>query len=163
MNLHILMSRTDEVGDCLIWNGTTGATGYPVVSFAGRVHYVRRLVFSLCGGALKPQQPVVAKCDDRRCINPAHLHSSTRKKVAQAAGKKGLMGGQARGALVSAGRRKKSKLTEAHVAEIRSSTESGRALGRRYSITAGHANNIKRGTARRDYSSPFAGLMRRAA
>ena len=163
MKLQTLLSRTDEIGDCLIWTSTIGATGYPVINTGGQVHHARRLMHTLSGGIIGAGQVVRATCEDKRCINPAHLYTTTRKKVAQSSGKKGLMGGPIRAAATSARHRKNSKLTEAAAVEIRASSESGKALAQRFGITTQHANNIKRGTAWRDYSSPFLGLMRGAA
>lgn len=164
MNLQTLLSRTDEIGDCLIWNGTISGTGYPIVHTADGCKLVRRLVFTLSGGVLKPRQPVVSTCADKRCIDPAHLRASTTAKVAQAAAKRGAYSTRARAAKIAAARRNGgAKLTEALAAEIRLSTESGPVLGARYGVNRSLISAIRSGKVWRDYSSPFAGLVRGAA
>lgn len=162
MNLQTLLSRTDEIGDCLVWNSTIGTTGYPIIHTPDGCRLARRLAFTLSGGVLKQRQPVATTCGDKRCINPEHLRASTTAKIAQAAARRGAYSTRARGAKIAAARRNGgAKLTEALAAEIRLSSEPGRVLADRYGVDKSLVNRIKRGTAWRDYSSPFAGLVRR--
>jgi len=51
------------------------------------------------------------------------------------------------------------KLTQENAQAIRNGTEPLRVVADRYAISIGHASMIRRGLRRRDFDSPFAGLM----
>ncbi len=152
--------RCDDEGECWIWRDATTRDGYPIYRPTGcGCTLVRRAVFVMAGGKLKPRQPLVSSCGDRRCVNPAHLSISTLSKIAKSAAKRGAWAGQARRAAISAAQRKHSKITEEIAAEVRASNEASRALAARFGVDKSLIARIRSGVAWRDYSSPFAGLM----
>lgn len=162
MNLEIIKGRCIEEGECWIWQGAYSSNGYPIMKAAGVKSgclLVRRLVVELDGRPAKPRQPVAASCDDKRCCNPACLKPSSTSAIGKKAGKNGAYSRMSRRAKIAASRRGHGKLNYEQAAEIRLSKESGPVLAERYGIDKSMVNNIKRGEAWRDYSSPFAGLM----
>ena len=157
-----LASRCDEFGDCLIWRDSTTEQGYPIYKPVGcGCTLVRRAVFVMHGGQIKTRQPVVTTCGERACINPQHLAASTTRAVALAAGARGAHSGIAIGAKIAAVKRASvAKITMEAAREIRLSTETGPVLAQRHGVHKSLNNSIKRGKAWKDYSNPFAGLMR---
>lgn len=156
-----IRARCDEEGDCWIWRDGTTQEGYPIFKPYGcKCTLVRRAAFVLAGGHLKSRQPVVSSCGDRRCVNPEHLSTSTLSKIAKSAAKRGAWGGQIRRAAISAAQRKRSKINLEIAAEIRASSEASKVLSARFGVDKSLICRIRSGRAWRDYSSPFAGLMR---
>jgi hypothetical protein len=74
---------------------------------------------------------VLHKCDRRACVNPDHLFTGTKKDNTLD--------------MMRKGRRTQTVLTPELVAEIRESSESSRAIGRRLNYDAGNIRSIRRG------------------
>ena len=62
----------DEVGDCQLWKLGTNNIGHPIARVDGKVLNVRRFVFRFTG-EIPEGYSLLAKCEERRCINPAHM------------------------------------------------------------------------------------------
>ena len=65
-------TEIDPLSGCHIWQGRRNATGYPVVSLAGRQHFVHRLAWTLRYGTIREGMQLCHRCDEPRCINPDH-------------------------------------------------------------------------------------------
>lgn len=158
--LEAIRARCDEVADCWIWRDGTTADGYPIFKPTGqrKCVLVRRYVFELAGGKLRPRVPVVAKCGERKCVNPACAKESTTAKIAQEAGKRGSYSALSKRAKVAKLKRKTGKLDMEKAAEIRASGETSRALGAKYGVNPTLISRIKRGLQWQDYSNPWQGL-----
>ncbi len=155
-----LMDRTEELADCLMWTGAVTKAGYPIYKpYCKPCALVRRAMFELNGGVLDPRVPIVTTCGEKLCINPKHLAKSTIKEVATAAGARGAFSSRARSAKIAESKRKRGKLVLEDARAIRLSTEKGPALAARYGVNKSLINRIKSGSAWRDYSSHWAGLM----
>lgn len=165
MTLDDIKARTIEDGDCWRWSGSTTSGGYPTMKPMGcDCTLVRRVVLDLVGVKLKPRQPTVTTCGERLCVNPAHLKPSTAAKVGQAAAARGAFSTTTRGAKIAAAKRAANgKLSMDIAREIRASTDTNAALAERHGVHPSLVQRIKAGKSWRDYSNPFAGLMRKAA
>ena len=159
-----MLEKVDEVGDCLIWNGAVTSTGHPQIKVWGcGCKLARREMFRIVKGDLTPRIPIDTKCDERGCINPAHLVESTISAISHKAAKRGAWRTVARAAKIAAKKRAKGKLTMEKANEIRMSDESGPVLALRYGVDKSLINGIKAGRNWRDYSNPFHQLMGSAA
>lgn len=157
-----LIERTDELADCHLWRGSTSASGHPTYKPEGQpCTLVRRAMYQLAGGQLQHRVPIAVSCDERLCINPAHLHASSFSKIAKKAAARGAWRTRARAAKIANTKRASpgAKLTIELAREIRLSSESGPLLAARHGVHRAVIAGIKAGTRWRDYSNPFAGLM----
>jgi len=94
-----LMSRTEPVGECLKWLGSSvpgrnSKYGYGQCSFQGKSWLAHRLSFYLSTGINPGSLQVMHLCDFSLCINPKHLALGTGSDNMRDAARKRRMHGQ---------------------------------------------------------------------
>lgn len=161
LTLNAIRARTVEVGDCWIWQQATSSTGYPIIKPTGQpCQLVRRLVVALDDRPAEPRQPVASLCNDRRCVNPAHLYPSTPRQIGRQAAARGAFAGPIRARRVALAQRAspRAKLTMEIARAIRASTAPAWQEAARYGVNKSLIKAIRAGRAWREYSSPWAGM-----
>lgn len=89
-------ARVDQRGpdDCWNWTGATYPVGYGKICVLGKSRGAHRVSLWLAGGIdLESELYVLHSCDNRLCVNPAHLRPGTAKE--------NIADGYARGRMVS--------------------------------------------------------------
>jgi hypothetical protein len=118
--------------DCWLWTGAYGRNGYGRTGQKGnpdlRAH---RVSFELTKGSIPEGLVVMHSCDNRGCVNPAHLSVGTRAENMHDMIAKG------RAVHQQGAENPRSKLTEKDVLEIRATDIKNFAeCARRYGVTA---------------------------
>lgn len=84
--------RRVEFGNgCWNWTGARTPVGYGTFHRNGANLYTHRVSYEMCIGTVPNGLCVLHKCDNPRCVNPAHLFLGTKKDNTEDARKKGRM------------------------------------------------------------------------
>lgn len=156
-------SKIIDDGGCWRWDTqakTTHNRRHPAILLDGKMHLVRRVVYELERGELRPNIFLAPTCGDECCIHPEHQKQLTRAQ-------KNLMGAKlgaaapGRNAKVSAHVREsgRAKLSLDIAREIRGSNEPMKILAERYGVHQKAIWDVRRNRTWKDYRNPFGGLM----
>ena len=157
-----LLARTDEFGDCLIWNGYS-YHNTPQVHHDGKMVSVRALLWSL-QGKTAPEGRLFYRvvCGQDKCVNPAHTRCHTQAehmRYMNEPGRRTASGEAIRAAKIAQYRRRISRITPEMLAEILASHESGPELERRLGVSRSLISQYRRGElGATRISNPFQGL-----
>jgi HNH endonuclease len=130
-------AKADKSGDCWTWRGGRHVCGYGQFWLGGRLRLAHRVAWELEHGPVPDGLGVLHRCDNRPCVNPAHLFLGTQvdnnaDMVAKGRGVAGSTHGMAR-------------LTEADVLDIRVVYALGggqRDIARAYGMAQQHVSSI---------------------
>src|SRR5437762_11270099 len=100
------VDRSGTLSECWLWNSTTTPKGYGQFKIDGRNEYAHRVAWILFNGQIPSNIDILHSCNNKRCVNPEHLHLGTQSDNTREAYSNGKMFG---------GR----KLTIAEILEIR--------------------------------------------
>ncbi len=136
--------RSRRMDACWIWQGFLRSNGYGSFCANGKEYKAHRISYFLEHGRINNDLLVLHKCDNRRCVNPAHLFQGTPKDNSQDAVRKGRntrLFGEANG---------KSKLTLWQVSHIRMLARTGNyyqsTLAIRFGVSEATISYIINGT-----------------
>jgi hypothetical protein len=121
---------TRKGGDfCVEWQGSKTKAGYGNMRRDGQTVYVHRWIMEQMGHDISGKT-VMHSCDNPACYRYEHLSIGTHHENMQDAARKF---------------RGRAKLTADQVREIRSSSESSRAAGRRYGVDKAVIQRVRSG------------------
>ena len=154
---NLLLTRTEEEGECLIWTGMTCAAFTPVP----RCHYdytgaptkasrsLRRTIAEAMAG--KPLGKKVASCicGTPLCVHPGHIGVMTRKAAMQRASAAGKIKGAATTARNRLSGLRRRKLTDDQIRQILArSDESQSRLAQEFGVARSTIGNVLSGKLR---------------
>ena len=120
---------TDAV-QCWPWIGAHSKRGYGEVSLNYKTVWAHRAMWEHVCSAIPKQLDVLHHCDNKSCVNPAHLYLGTDADNARDRVDRG---------------RSSSKLSKDDVIAIRANAESHSKLAERYGVCVANINGIKQG------------------
>lgn len=127
-------------GKCWLWTGGYFPSGYGFITVHGHVLRAHRFSFELHHGIIPPGAMVLHACDNKLCVNPAHLHLGDHDLNMQEAHERKRF---KRGELAVI-----SKLTSVMVAEIRNEHKAGSTsqaeLARKFGVTPTAVRSVMR-------------------
>lgn len=151
------MSKVDQTSDprgCWLWTGGVFKNGYAAFYTGGKMVRAHRFMVEAMHVPIDEGKMALHTCDNRRCVNPAHLYVGTREQNTQDAIERGRFASGDRNGMrthperhvskvhperMARGERSnQSQLTEDDIREIRAAYQNGmtlKALGAQYGIT----------------------------
>lgn len=75
-----LLSRTEQIGECLIWQGATQSRGYGCVAAGvkGKTQLAHRAVYEERFGPIPAGMTIDHLCRNKLCLNVAHMEVVSR-------------------------------------------------------------------------------------
>lgn len=135
-------TSVDKTSDCWSWQGKIAASGYGRFQIRNRWYQAHRVAFEMASGEIPDGYQLLHSCDNRRCVNPAHLSIGTCLDNSTDKRSKG------RGVDFRGENNPSAKLSAEQVEEIRSKLATGctiRQLAKEYGVTATAVHGIKSG------------------
>lgn len=138
--------------ECWEWTGHVGNRGYGQLRMDADVHREpsNRAAYLFHKGPIPEGLHVLHSCDNKLCVNPAHLHLGSCADNAREAAERGLLVNGTdwedvhTEALPRGEDHKRHKLTEAQIRRIRTSGESGVALANEFFVAPITISRIRR-------------------
>lgn len=157
-----IWSRCREDGDCLIWTGCTDPCGVPKMRLRGdprgKVRQTRRTLMEAMGINIAGRIATTT-CGNPRCMAEGHIASYTRQQLQRRSGKVSA-GNVARSAKLAVLARRRSRLTMDQVREIRAQGLNANQVMALTGLSESAAHCLVAGRTWKDYTSPFAQLMK---
>lgn len=145
--------RSGGPDSCWEWKGGIAGRvrdpGYGAIWWRGKQHRAHRLMWIVTNGPIPDGLHCCHKCDNTKCINPAHIFLGTDADNHRDRDAKG------RGPLGKPNRRG-ARLTDAQVVAVRQDPRPREKIAADYGISGAHVSNIKLGKRRRYVSQEAA-------
>lgn len=141
-------SKVDKRGpdECWPWKAHADQNGYGRIYGHSRVLRAHRVSWEMHNGPIPEGGGyhgtcVLHRCDNPRCVNPAHLFLGTNADNAADRNSKG----RSKGGCLRGEANPQAKLTEAQIADIRASEDVQHVIAARFGISQQHVSNVRRG------------------
>jgi hypothetical protein len=73
-----VQARLVAEGNCLVFTGARGASGYGIIRAGRELRYAHRVICEVHHGPADPNEEVLHSCDNRPCCKPEHLRWGSR-------------------------------------------------------------------------------------
>ena len=160
--LETILARTDDVGDCLEWQGIM-ANATPQIRIDRKLLSVRRVIREMMGMPAMPRNFLVPSCGNPKCVNPEHIMERTPAQHMLAMIKRIDHNHPIRIAKLQKAKMHLRVVDAAGVKLIRTDDRRAEDLARELGCSKSLVTHIRRGDGYRDMNAstnPFAGLMR---
>lgn len=127
---------------CIEWTGWHYQNGYGGIPWGYKKPLAHRVAWALANGPIPDGMVVMHLCDNRLCVNVAHLRAATQRENMEDAKRKGRMRAS-RGEASP-----KAKLTSDDVTAIRAARASGESvlsISKRYPVSGKQISVVSRG------------------
>ena len=161
LSMGLIYAKSHWDGDCLVWDGCL-SHGRPYMRAPnGKPAPVRRLIVEHIQGKHVGNFLVTHKCECTRCVNPDHLIVGTRSTVNKIHADRTKYGDNLiRNMKIAEALRKNSKTTPEQLDIIRNDPQSTWKVAQQLKISHTFVRDVRNGKLWKDYTSPFAQLMR---
>ena len=160
--LESILSRTDEIGECLEWQGVMG-NDTPQIRIDRKLLTVRRVIRELLGKPAARANFLAASCGNPKCVKPEHIIERTRAQHMKQMAARVEHNHPIRIAKLQKAKAHQRVVNDEGLAIIRSSNRRAEDVARELGVSKSLVNKIRRGDAYREVSAisnPFAGLLR---
>ncbi len=160
--LQTILARTDEVGECLEWQGFTSADGAPQVKIDGKLLMVRRVIREMLDKPAAPGHFLAPSCGNARCVHPEHVVERTARQHAQRMAASVTRNSPTRIARLQRANKHKRALSDEGLELARHDPRSAAAVARELGCSRDLVSSIRNGRAYRQVSAaenPFAQLI----
>lgn len=139
-----IRAMSKEDAGCWIWQSSKTPTGVPMLTYAGKINSVRRMILQAENKKIPKGYSASTCCDNMDCVNPEHIKLMTvadRTRRAVAKVNKQVLAYR----LFKAASPRLAKLNEGQVREIKSADLSARELAKLYPVSESQIRRIKSG------------------
>lgn len=160
--LETLFLRSNEVGDCIEWNGYF-QNKVPFVNHNGNFMSVRRLIFDLIGRKYEPKTFVGVICENKKCINPEHLILRSMSDHISFMAHNVNHNHPVRITKLQKAAKNRRIFTDEQIADIRCNEKSSAQIARELNVSKSLISKIKRNKSNRVISAtsnPFAAMFK---
>jgi hypothetical protein len=160
--IEYIKNRCHEDGDCWIWNLGVTSNGTPTCHPPGEKQLSARRYLAMGMGLKIAGKLVTSKCCNKLCMAPDHVLCTDRKTLGHMThAHSGYASQPARCKKISDSKRAKfAKLTLEQVEHLRHGPGMVKDRVEELGISRATASRIRAGIGWKDYTSPFAGLIR---
>lgn len=160
--LETILARTDEVGECLEWQGIM-RNGTPQIRIDRKLLSVRRVIRGLQGNPVSAKMFLATSCCNQKCVHPDHIMARTKTQHMQAMGKLVQHNHPVRIAKLQKVKASERKLDATGLALVLTDPRRAQDVADELSVSKSLVTRIRRGDAYRQVNAtanPFAGLIR---